>query len=103
MNYIWNEFNGNTPPNIRNIETIYASKFTHSLEIKTSITDMKGTVISVEYMEINTYGSNKAYDDWIITPSFNPNKFKKEVLSLETWTHYTDTYSLLLLSNTQQI
>ena len=44
------------------------------------------------YMEINAYGSDEACNDWLITPSFNPNEFKEEVLSFETWTHYADTY-----------
>jgi len=44
-----------------------------------------------EYMEMNAYESDEACDDWLITPSFNPNEFKEEVLSFETWTHYADT------------
>lgn len=185
VNYIWGDFNGNTPPNIRNIETIYSLEKPDSVDIKASITDMTGTVVSVElkwganpeelnntismednendyisassipvkendtrtyfqisatddssetnttpvlnidpydiisenftdcppedwiikdlasnedwsctdgYMEVNAYGSDEAADDWLITPSFNPNEYEEKILTFETWTHYADEY-----------
>jgi len=55
VNYIWGEFNGNTVPNIRNIETIYGSNFPDSVDIKASITDITGTIVSAELK----WGENK--------------------------------------------
>lgn len=191
VNYIWGDFSGNTPPNIRNIEILpNAPDSTETVDIKASITDMTGTVVSAEarwgnssddlnntipmedsgdyyltsssipeqenntevyyqisatddssetnttpvleftveespdtillenfsecppenwitkdmasnedwscttdgYMEINAYDSDEACDDWLITPSFNPDDYTGEILSFETWTHFADTY-----------
>ncbi|MGM0496574.1 MAG: endonuclease [Bacteroidota bacterium] len=44
------------------------------------------------YININAYGSDEACDDWLITPSFNPNDFNDEILSFETWTDFADDY-----------